>query len=51
MSQNVKAELELLKSELESDLQLCTTRDQHIRVSLRLSRVSLLIQELASTAE
>lgn len=42
------ADLHALKSELEDDLRLCTTRDQHIRMSVRLSHLSSLIQKLTA---
>lgn len=48
---DVKTELEVLRTELESDLAQCTTRDQHIRLSLRLSRLDTLISSLATEGQ
>ena len=39
------SKLEELLAELERDLQLCTTRDQHIRVAQRISEVRLMLDD------
>lgn len=49
--QEVVAELQALLAELELDLQLCTTRDQHIRMSQRWARTSLLLTQLQADAQ
>lgn len=42
----LKSSLESLRTELESDIMLCTTREQHIRMSQRLSKVVSILAEL-----
>ena len=39
-------QLELLLAELESDVLLCTTRDQHIRAVQRVNRLTSVLEHL-----
>lgn len=43
MTSDIQLKLEQLLAELERDLQLCTTRDQHIRVAQRIADVRLIL--------
>lgn len=44
MTADVRLKLEQLLAELEHDLSLATTRDQHIRAAQRIAAVQLLLQ-------
>jgi hypothetical protein len=41
-------ELELLRTELESDVASAQTRDQHLRLSFRIQRLNHIIDEMKS---
>lgn len=43
MTDDIHSKLEQLLTELEDDLQLCTTRDQHIRVAQRIGALQLIL--------
>lgn len=43
MTEDLQLKLEELLAELERDLQLCTTRDQHIRAAQRISALRLIL--------
>lgn len=45
-STQFRAALELLAFDMEQDIQLCTTRDQHIRAVQRLAQLTELLGKL-----
>lgn len=49
-SSQMLAKLELLRSELSTDVGLCTTRDQHIRAVTRLNYLTQILSELTIRA-
>jgi hypothetical protein len=45
MTEDIREKLEELMAALESDVQLCTTRDQHIRAVQRLAAAKYILDK------
>lgn len=44
-------QLELLREELTSDVMLCQTRDQHIRLVTRIARLDLALEQIRQVSQ